>query len=52
MNPWDIAALVPVVRGAGGLITDWQGAPAYPAQSTVAAGPDLHAEVIRRLNPA
>jgi myo-inositol-1(or 4)-monophosphatase len=52
MNPWDIAALVPVVRGAGGLITDWQGGPAYPAQSTVAAGPDLHAEVIRRLNPA
>jgi fructose-1,6-bisphosphatase/inositol monophosphatase family enzyme len=27
MNPWDIAALVPVVRGAGGVITDWQGHP-------------------------
>ena len=25
MNPWDIAALIPVVRGAGGVITDWQG---------------------------
>ncbi|HYD83238.1 MAG TPA: histidinol-phosphatase, partial [Opitutus sp.] len=25
MNPWDIAALVPVIRGAGGTITDWSG---------------------------
>lgn len=44
MNPWDIAALVPVVRGAGGVITDWRGGPAYPAASTVAAAtPELHA---------
>jgi histidinol phosphatase-like enzyme (inositol monophosphatase family) len=50
MNPWDIAALVPVVRGAGGVITDWQGAHAYPARSTVAAGPGIHASVIRALN--
>ena len=26
MNPWDWAALVPVIEGAGGRITDWQGA--------------------------
>lgn len=25
MNLWDYAALVPVVEGAGGIITDWQG---------------------------
>jgi histidinol phosphatase-like enzyme (inositol monophosphatase family) len=49
MNPWDIAALVPVVRGAGGTITDWQGGPAYPAQSTVAASPALHAQVLEAL---
>lgn len=42
MNPWDIAALVPIVEGAGGVITDWNGGPAYPANSTLAAGPDLH----------
>src|SRR5690606_35371132 len=23
MNPWDIQALIPIVRGAGGVITDW-----------------------------
>jgi myo-inositol-1(or 4)-monophosphatase len=51
MNPWDIAALVPVIRGAGGVISDWQGGPAYPAASTIAAGPELHAAVIAALNP-
>ena len=51
MNPWDIAALVPVIRGAGGVITDWKGGAAYPAESTVAATPGLHAAVIKALNP-
>jgi histidinol phosphatase-like enzyme (inositol monophosphatase family) len=27
MKPWDWAALVPVIQGAGGRITDWHGAP-------------------------
>ena len=50
MNPWDIAALVPVLRGAGGVITDWRGASPYPAESTVAAAtPELHAQVIASL---
>lgn len=50
MNSWDIAALVPVIRGAGGTITDWKGGAAYPADSTVAAAPELHAQVISILN--
>ena len=50
MNPWDIAALVPVIRGAGGVITDWRGGEPYPAQSTIAcATPELHAAVLRAL---
>ncbi len=28
LKSWDIAALIPVVRGAGGLATDWRGNPA------------------------
>ena len=53
MNPWDIAALVPIIRGAGGVITDWSGGPAFPAKSTVAAAtPALHAQVIATLNPS
>ncbi len=51
MNPWDIAALVPVVRGAGGTITDSRGGRPYPARSIVAAGTKrLHALVIAGIN--
>lgn len=50
MNPWDIAALVPIVRGAGGVITDRAGHAAYPAESTLAAAtPELHAAVLAGL---
>ena len=50
MNPWDIAALVPVIRGAGGVITDWQGRAPYPAESTgAAATPELQAAVLAAL---
>ncbi len=51
MSLWDIAALVPVVRGAGGIITDWDGGNAYPAKSTLAAAtPELHAAVLATLH--
>jgi myo-inositol-1(or 4)-monophosphatase len=50
MNPWDIAALVPVIRGAGGTITDWRGGTPYPADSTLAcATPELHAQALAAL---
>ncbi|MGA3007144.1 MAG: histidinol-phosphatase [Opitutaceae bacterium] len=52
LNPWDIAALVPVIRGAGGVITDWQGNDPVKAHSIVAAATAaLHAEVVAGLNP-
>ena len=51
MNPWDVAALIPVVRGAGGVITDWQGHDPVNATSIVAAVPQIHAQVIAALNP-
>ncbi|HVU35760.1 MAG TPA: histidinol-phosphatase [Opitutaceae bacterium] len=51
LNPWDIAALVPVIRGAGGVITDWEGRPPMNAHSIVAAStPELHSAVIAALN--
>jgi histidinol phosphatase-like enzyme (inositol monophosphatase family) len=51
MNPWDIAALVPIIRGAGGIVSDWHGGAAFPAESTVAAAtPTLHAQVMEMLN--
>ncbi|MET0261521.1 MAG: histidinol-phosphatase [Rariglobus sp.] len=50
MNLWDLAAVVPVVRGAGGIITDWQGGDPMKGSSTVAASHGLHASVIAGLN--
>jgi len=49
MNPWDIQALIPVIRGAGGVITDWHGGDPVRADSIVAASPRLHAAVIEAL---
>jgi len=52
MTPWDVAALIPVLRGAGGSITDWHGGSPVGASSIVcAATPELHAAVITALNP-
>lgn len=47
----DWAALVPVVRGAGGVITDWRGDALRPgyAQVVAAASPALHAAALERL---
>lgn len=50
MNYWDIQALIPVIEGAGGIITDYQGHPASQATSTVASNPYLHSKVIQCLN--
>ena len=50
MAPWDLLPLIPVIRGAGGVITDWQGNDPVRGTSSVAAGPLLHGEVIACLN--
>ncbi len=52
MSRWDLAALIPVVRGAGGVITDYYGNDPARGDSIVAANPSIHAEVIRILNGA
>jgi myo-inositol-1(or 4)-monophosphatase len=51
LNLWDIAALIPVIRGAGATATNWQGKKAVGADSLVAAHPDIHEAVIALLNP-
>jgi myo-inositol-1(or 4)-monophosphatase len=53
MNLWDFAALVPIVEGAGGRITDWCGHALGPGSdgTVLAAGSaDLHALAVARLN--
>lgn len=36
LKPWDLAALIPIIEGAGGLVCDWRGQP-RPQQGQVAA---------------
>lgn len=50
MEVWDIQALIPVVRGAGGVITAWDGSDPVQANSIVAASPALHRHVVEELN--
>lgn len=50
MNLWDVAALVPIVKGAGGIITDYKGGSPLTGDGAIAAHPAIHAEVIKRLN--
>lgn len=50
MSPWDSMALIPVIRGAGGVITDYQGGDAVKGNSIVAAAAGVHEEVIKLIN--
>ena len=50
MNVWDLMALIPVIRGAGGRITDYQGKDPVKGDSIVATAGPIHDEVIRILN--
>lgn len=38
LKPYDIAALIPIIRGAGGIVTTWDGEPAQSGGRIVAAG--------------
>lgn len=50
MNIWDSSALIPIIKGAGGIITDYQGNDAVQGDSIIAATPNIHKEVIKLLN--
>jgi myo-inositol-1(or 4)-monophosphatase len=38
LKPHDVAALIPIISGAGGLVTTWTGEPAESGGRIVAAG--------------
>jgi len=50
MNIWDSAAVIPIIRGAKGTITDYHGADAAKGESIIAASPEIHNEIITLLN--
>lgn len=49
MNPWDAAALVPIIQEAGGVFMDWRGEPTIYGQSGISVVPALKDEVLRIL---
>lgn len=53
LKPYDVQALIPIIEGAGGVITTWDGLPAQHGGSVVACGdPRLHAQLIELLRHA
>ena len=46
---WDVAAIVPVVEGAGGRVTSWLGGNPLHQPSLIATAGELHGEVLRML---
>lgn len=53
LQPYDYMALVPIVRGAGGCITDWKGDPlSMQSEGRVLASatPKLHSEALALIN--
>lgn len=53
VHDYDILPQLPIIEGAGGIVTDWEGRPLPDARRfdtvVMAANPELHAEVIARL---
>jgi histidinol phosphatase-like enzyme (inositol monophosphatase family) len=51
LRAWDVAALIPVVEGAGGVVSDWNGNPVPPEGGHVIAAGDarVHAEAVKML---
>lgn len=50
---YDVQALIPVVEGAGGLVTDWSGGDCSEGGRVIAAGcAAIHAQAMRMLNEA
>jgi myo-inositol-1(or 4)-monophosphatase len=52
LKPYDVAALIPIVNGAGGIMTTWEGGPAQSGGRIVAAGDKrVHDAALKLLNP-
>jgi myo-inositol-1(or 4)-monophosphatase len=51
LKPYDIVALIPIIEGAGGIITNWKGESAASGGAIIAAGDQrVHEEALKLLN--
>ena len=51
MSIWDTVALIPIIEGAGGRITDYFGEDPMGGEGIIATTGDFHDQVIEALNP-
>jgi len=47
VHPWDIAALFVVITEAGGIATDWTGAPSIHSRNAVMSNSHFHADLLK-----
>jgi histidinol phosphatase-like enzyme (inositol monophosphatase family) len=52
LSYWDVAAIVPVVEGAGGRVTSWTGGNPLAELSVIATAGTVHDDVVRTLHVA
>lgn len=50
VKEWDFVGHIPIIRGAGGTITDWEGRDPVGADSVICANAILHPEVMKILH--
>ncbi len=50
MNVWDLMALIPIIEGAGGTITDYHGNDPVKGNSIIASSKKIHKNIINLLN--
>ena len=50
MSPWDLLPLIPIIKGAGGTITDYQGNNPIKGKNAIASSPPIHSTIISLLN--
>jgi len=50
MSFWDTMALIPIIKGAGGIISDYKGDDPVNGNGIIAASPGIHSKVIKCLN--
>jgi fructose-1,6-bisphosphatase/inositol monophosphatase family enzyme len=50
LKSWDVAALIPIIEGAGGIVTTWEGGSAANGGGIIAAGDKrVHAAALELL---
>lgn len=50
MSVWDTMALIPIIKGANGIITDYYGSDPLTGNSIIACAQDIHSDVLKYLN--